>query len=457
MGTFTANILPVVFTIIKIIIIINTLSITNCNSKTNNNNVVVCPPGTIKMPVLNDISLSSYQPSLSPSSSPLPLHAMSSSNAYYCQNICEENKSIDFSNPKILLIELEHLLISYQEKMHQYHSGINVLVQSYMKILRELYPELKKLETDVYNVKLRNGYTILKKTNEKLIVVKYEHYVYKLEILSKVKIHEKINLWNKLLVLNDNRLHYADEWVVFGQNIFISKSKYCSGGNMLYAILNGKDIQWTNHSLHLFQVLNMLEKKSSLFYNIEPKLEDILLCPYPKLSDLTENLCWAKGFAEALFNTAKSSSWKQESHGLVCDVSKAKFKANIWYTYASSMAAVLHIFTPLLVYLTVEEKDELKIEFNKFSPLSKIQYEENTNKVIEAAGKSNLEYFDNIKVYKQYAKLIWDFKNDLRGNTMNQLTSFPLHKNMYNDKMLNERVEKFIYEWKELTKNVTLF
>ena len=40
---------------------------------------------------------------------------------------------------------------------------------------------------------------------------------------------------------------------------------------------------------------------------------------------------------------------------------------------------------------------------------------------------------------------------------MNQLTSFPLHKNMYNDKMLNERVEKFIYEWKELTKNVTLF
>ena len=63
----------------------------------------------------------------------------------------------------------------------------------------------------------------------------------------------------------------------------------------------------------------------------------------------------------------------------------------------------------------------------------------------------------NVKVYKQYAKLIWDFKNDLRGNTMNQLTSFPLHKNMYNDKMLNERVEKFIYEWKELTKNVTLF
>ena len=29
------------------------------------------------------------------------------------------------------------------------------------------------------------------------------------------------------------------------------------------------------------------------------------------------------------------------------------------------------------------------------------------------------------------------------------IESFPLHKNMYNDKMLNERVEKFIYEWKE--------
>ena len=69
----------------------------------------------------------------------------------------------------------------------------------------------------------------------------------------------------------------------------------------------------------------------------------------------------------------------------------------------------LHIFNCLF---DGGGKDELKIEFNKFSPLSKIQYEENTNKVIEAAGKSNLEYFDNIKVYKQYAKLIWDFKNE---------------------------------------------